>query len=175
MLFLLMTAVLLYATYYFTTNKKYLYLPSPGLCLPIVGHVYKLTTEEGKRDPVNFLWKLYKKYQRNGMMHLRSFTLDLVFVGDFDTLKFIYNHPDCQERVNDIFEEPTKEDRMIKGKEIPGVILSEGKNWTDQRRFTLKTLRDFGFGKQAGSETTSTTLTWAALYMIRYQEVQEKV
>ena len=27
----------------------------------------------------------------------------------------------------------------------------------------------------AGSETTSTTLTWAALYMIRYQEVQGKV
>ena len=148
MLFLLVTAVLLYATYYLTTNKKYLYLPSPGLCLPIVGHVYKLTSEEGKRDPVNFLWKLYKKYQQNGMMHLRSFSLDLVFVGDFDTLKFIFNHPDCQERVNSIIEEPTKEDRMIKGKEIPGVILSEGKNWTDQRRFTLRTLRDFGFGKQ---------------------------
>ena len=27
----------------------------------------------------------------------------------------------------------------------------------------------------AGSETTSTTLTWAALYMIRYPEVQKKV
>ena len=27
----------------------------------------------------------------------------------------------------------------------------------------------------AGSETTSTTLTWAALYMVRYQEVQKKV
>ena len=27
----------------------------------------------------------------------------------------------------------------------------------------------------AGSETTSTTLTWAALYMIRYQEVQTEV
>ena len=27
----------------------------------------------------------------------------------------------------------------------------------------------------AGSETTSTTLTWAALYMVRYPEIQEKV
>jgi cytochrome P450 len=27
----------------------------------------------------------------------------------------------------------------------------------------------------AGSETTSTTLTWAALYMIRYQDIQSKV
>ena len=148
MLVLLLTVVLLYATYYFTTNKKYFCLPSPGWCLPIVGHVYKLTSEEGKKDPVNFLWKLYKKHQKKGIMHLRSFTLDLVFVGDFDTLKFIYNHPDCQERVNSIFEVPTKEDRLIKGKEIGGVILSEGKIWSDQRRFTLRTLRDFGFGKQ---------------------------
>ena len=27
----------------------------------------------------------------------------------------------------------------------------------------------------AGSETTSTTLTWAALYMVRYPEVQKRV
>ena len=27
----------------------------------------------------------------------------------------------------------------------------------------------------AGSETTSTTLTWAALYMVRYPHIQEKV
>ena len=27
----------------------------------------------------------------------------------------------------------------------------------------------------AGSETTSTTLTWAALYMVRYPEVQRRV
>merc|ERR1719290_57954 len=27
----------------------------------------------------------------------------------------------------------------------------------------------------AGSETTSTTLTWAALYMVRYPEIQSKV
>jgi len=152
MFILLITVLILYVTYYFTTNKKYLCLPSPGLCLPIVGHVYKLACEEGKRDPVNFLWNLYKKHQKNGLMHLRSFSLDLVFVGDFDTLKFIFNHPDCQERVNDIFEEPTKEDRMIIGKEIGGVILSEGKTWSDQRRFTLRTLRDFGFGKQGMEE-----------------------
>ena len=29
-----------------------------------------------------------------------------------------------------------------------GLVVSEGRTWTEQRRFTLRTLRDFGFGKQ---------------------------
>jgi len=30
---------------------------------------------------------------------------------------------------------------------VTGIILSEGKNWESQRRFTIKHLRDFGFKK----------------------------
>ena len=30
---------------------------------------------------------------------------------------------------------------------LPGVIMSKGKYWKEQRRFLLKNLKDFGFGK----------------------------
>ena len=32
------------------------------------------------------------------------------------------------------------------------MINSEGQEWVDQRRFTLRHLRDFGFGKTTGEE-----------------------
>ena len=31
--------------------------------------------------------------------------------------------------------------------ELRGIMFSNGKEWQEQRRFTLKNLRDFGFGK----------------------------
>ena len=33
-----------------------------------------------------------------------------------------------------------------------GLINSEGQEWVEQRRFTLRHLRDFGFGKTTGEE-----------------------
>ena len=86
----------------------------------------KLCFKESKNDPVNFLWKLWKKHQRGGVMYLKSFSLNLVFVGEHDTLKYMYNHPEIQLRMtNTTMDQLTKEDRKIKSKEIPGVILRE--------------------------------------------------
>ena len=33
-----------------------------------------------------------------------------------------------------------------------GVVASDGPEWMEQRRFTLRHLRDFGFGKNTGEE-----------------------
>jgi len=33
--------------------------------------------------------------------------------------------------------------------QVPGVIFTGGKYWREQRRFLLKNLRDFGFGKSS--------------------------
>ena len=36
---------------------------------------------------------------------------------------------------------------------VPGVIFTQGKFWTEQRRFTLRALKDFGFGKASMEDT----------------------
>ena len=99
--------VVVYISHHVTRVWRHLSLPSPGFPLPIIDHVHLLMSRESKEDPVNFLWNLWKKHQRNGLMYLKSFNLNLVFVGDYDTVKFLYNHPDAQLRtagglVNDV-------------------------------------------------------------------------
>ena len=36
---------------------------------------------------------------------------------------------------------------------VPGIIFSRGQTWVEQRRFTLRALRDFGFGKSSMEDT----------------------
>merc|ERR1712064_153227 len=150
---LLIVVIVLLITRHFLKEWKYYQLPSPGLQLPIIGHLYLLMGGKAAEGPVNAMWDLYKKYQKNGMMFLRLFKMNMMLVGDYDTLKEIYNNPNVQGRLAGTgMEWQTREERMLKSKEIPGVILSEGRTWVEQRRFTLRTLRDFGFGKQGMEE-----------------------
>ena len=55
-------------------------------------------------------------------MHLNSFGLNLLFVGDFETLKYLFNHPDVQLRfVNEVMRNISCEERKVKNKErFPG-------------------------------------------------------
>ena len=145
---LFLTIVAVFLVYYFNKNNKFSHLPSPGWCIPWLGHGYKLMTKECKIDPVNVLWKLYKTHQRQGMMYMKIFTLDFLYVGDFETLKYLFNHADCQGRINSNMQKSMREARGIMGKDIPGIIWSDGKVWEEQRRFTRKMIRYFQFGKK---------------------------
>ena len=39
-------------------------------------------------------------------------------------------------------------DFLLDGK-LHGIVFNDGKAWSEQRRFTLRTLREFGFGKSS--------------------------
>ena len=149
---LILTAVALllcFLTYKKTYRNAWSHLPSPGLLVPCLGH---LSVLRDTKDPVNFMWNLYNKFSQKGLLYVKIFNLNTVLVGDFDTLKYLFNHPDVQNRASDNFHtDPfiklTREERGGTPGPLEGVIFSQGKVWAEQRRFTLRTLRDFGFGK----------------------------
>ena len=80
-------------------NNKYKNFSSPGISFPIIGHAYKLATNEFKQDTFHSITKLYRKHQRNGMMYINIFGRDELWIGDFKTIKYIFNHPDGNGRV----------------------------------------------------------------------------
>ena len=149
-LIVLLTIIVVSLSYYILNKKKnkFSHLPSPGACLPVLGHVLQLFSKECKEDPVKFVWNLYKNNQKHGLMYLRIISLDFVYVGDFDTLKVLLNHAGCQGRVTKLIGDSIREARDIRGTDIPGILWSQGTVWEDQRKFTIRALRDFGFGKK---------------------------
>jgi len=153
---LLITISALWVVHTYLTNRKWTKLPNPGFCYPVVGHVRLFLKEKFTTDPVGSMWNLYRKFQRGGMMWIRIFHMNVVHVGDFSTLRHLFNHPEMQDRMSDVFKHNLMEERMVThDKGMPGVIMSDGVVWTEQRRFTLRTLRDFGFGKIGMEEIIS--------------------
>ena len=68
--------------------------------MPVLGHTYKMGTEKFKEDPVHEIWRMYKKYQKNGMLYFNQFGIDTLWVGDFNTIKYIFNHVDGNGRLS---------------------------------------------------------------------------
>ena len=144
---------LLLLSYMFSKiNWKYQGFASPGLCLPLLGHSYKFTTKRFRSDPVNEIWRIYRKYQKEGIMYFKMFNQDTVWVGDFNIVKYIFNHSHGNGRFDEKMDDIGKKDRKVHGSQFPGIVFSVGETWKQQRRHALRTLRDFGFGKQGMEE-----------------------
>ena len=92
---LLVTLVVILIVYFLLSkDSKYKNLPTVGIDLPLIGHAYRLGTKEFKQDPFNEIWRIYKKYQKNGMVFLNTFGTKQVWIGDFNAVKYVFNHQD---------------------------------------------------------------------------------
>ena len=85
-------------------------------------------------------------------MYFKMFNQDTVWVGDFHIIKYIFNHSHGNGRFDEKINDIGKKDRKVQGSKFPGIVFSVGETWKQQRRHALRTLRDFGFGKQGMEE-----------------------
>ena len=102
-MYIVLTFILLLVTLHFYKKSKWKYknLPSPGLSLPIIGHSYKMMNKNVLKDLTNGIWEIYRKYQRDGLLYINTLSLNCLWIGDFDTLKHVFNLPEVQKRLND--------------------------------------------------------------------------
>ena len=85
---------------FMSSNLPWTRLPNPGICFPFFGHLQKFFTKEMVDNPIKGLCDMYRKHQRNGVVWRRNFNMDILWVGDFDTLHYLFNHPQVQSRMN---------------------------------------------------------------------------
>ena len=96
----LITVIALVMVNHVLSNVPWFRLCNPGISFPFLGHIHKFFTKEMVADPVKGLRDMYRKHQRNGVMWTRNCNMDILWVGDFDTLHHLFNHPQVQNRMN---------------------------------------------------------------------------
>ena len=102
MYILLSLIVLILSLYCYKTSKwRYRNLPSPGLCLPIIGHSYTMMNKTVLEDLSNGIWNIYGKHQKNGLLYMNTFSINTVWIGDFVTVKYVFNLPEVQKRLDE--------------------------------------------------------------------------
>ncbi|CAG7836820.1 unnamed protein product [Allacma fusca] len=134
---LLVLAVTGFLIFWLTTRRPKNYPPGPT-GWPIVRNLFQISrdipqhrqfTELGKKygDIVGLYFADRPVVVLNNYKHIKEAFAENVFSGRVISHLTLY--------------------RNLGGNR--GLLLSEGRPWQEQRRFTLKTLRDFGFGKKS--------------------------
>ncbi len=141
MFLLIITALLLYWFLVATKHPKG-FPPGPKICLPVIGNLHEVGT-----NIVDGYRRLTDKYGK--ILGLYIGMDRVVIVSDFKMIEEFGNSAECSNRpeLYGLTDMRGGKIRSGPGYSVPGVVMSNGKAWAEQRRFTLHTLRDLGFGK----------------------------
>ena len=113
--------------------------PGPP-CVPFLGSLPFLDMSKG------FLsWGLDPRVTKHALAFVKLGGLQVNIINDFNLAKELFEKEEFSGR------NPDQLIREIRfWNDIPrGIIFTEGSKWSAQRRFSLKTLKDFGFGRKS--------------------------
>jgi cytochrome P450 len=136
---LIFVLIFLLALQFFTQRRSANFPPGP-IGIPILGNLLslKIPIHENFRD-------LSKKYGNIFSIYFANYPV--VVISDLKSIKDAFKDEVFSGRpsLRPILERSWGQKR--------GILFGEGKDWQEQRRFALKNLRDFGFGKGTTMET----------------------
>nr|AKH03509.1 cytochrome P450 3075A3 [Paracyclopina nana] len=159
-MWLILLAIFLCAFTYFWISKtsKPAKLPPGPPRYPIVGSAFSMKPPNSSRPELFWAIRdLKEKYGSIFSLYLGN-TTAVVFT-ELEDIKDIFGREETANRppipgfrVRPGWDTPCKIDPELNAMSPPGVIFSNGHYWKDHRRFLLKNLRDFGFGKTSMEE-----------------------
>ena len=94
-------------------------------------------------------WVMDKSVTQHRLATVGIGPKDFIVINDFELAKELFGKEEFSGRQAPEFVLAQK---YFDGKRH-GILITEGAHWSKQRRFGLKTLKDFGFGKQSLEET----------------------
>lgn len=146
MIVLIIFGSVLVLYWYYKTRLPDDYPPSPPIRLPIIGHaVYSFFgTSASGAEAID---ELYERFSKDGIMAFHMGPFKMVIIGNYELLHQCYKLEETNYRhANKAIEDLA---RFLRNSDLSnaGIIEGSDKTWTEQRRFALSTLKDFGFGK----------------------------
>ncbi|XP_059152535.1 cytochrome P450 2J6-like [Physella acuta] len=135
---LLVVVVFITSSLYWAVKKPKHLPPSPGIALPVVGHLYLM-----ERDPR----QQFKKWSQKlgDVFSLKLGQETVVVLNSFEVIKEAFV------KLGDCFSNRSETAFVVKN--VPhmdkGVTLSSGEYWKEQRTVSLSILKKFGLGKNS--------------------------
>ena len=127
------------------TRKQCKLPPSPKLRIPFLGHLFPLFCG---RDLVKKSKRLKSYY--GDMFSYEVVGMNTVHLCSYELIREALKKPEVSSRIP--FQKFSNINKVISDIYLHGfhgIVVTEGPEWREHRRFTMKTLKGFGFGKSS--------------------------
>lgn len=136
---------------YMDTKKPKKFPPGPNW-LPIIGSALEVNKI---REKTGYLYKSFKELSRlyspdNHLLGIKIGKDRIVMVNSVEANKEMLYNEDIDGRPKGIFYQTRTWGERI------GVLLTDGETWKEQRKFLIKHLKEFGFGRSGMGEIAFT-------------------
>ena len=144
--------IILFTLWYYVNTKKPDKFPPGPPRYPLIGSLPFMLRKGSSRTEKSFMHGILHNIEQYGkVVGFYMGSKKFVVIGDYDIMKDLLKREEVSGRPP---VAPLSEFRpgyntldSENYRRAPGVLFSQGSYWREQRRFLLRNLRDFGFGK----------------------------